>query len=76
MAGTPLQISQTRLDAYIAAEIAIISGAQEYYLEGRKVRKADLQFVQSMIPKLQEEIAILQADAAGGSRIRTGVPSW
>ena len=74
MAGTALQIAQSRLDAYLAAETAIVSGAQEYYLEGRKIRKADLVVIQPMIQRLQEEIASLQSYASGGSRLYTGVP--
>lgn len=71
--ATVLELKRTRLANYYAAETAILS-AQEYQIEGRRVRKADLQFVQSTIRQLEREISDLEISAASGSRLYTGVP--
>jgi len=74
MAGTPLDIAQQRLNAYYAAETAILSGAQEYQLEGRKVRKADLIEIRAGIEALEQKVSDLQDAYQGGSRLYQGVP--
>ncbi|MBA4341159.1 MAG: hypothetical protein C0423_03280 [Methylibium sp.] len=41
MAGITLAIAQARLDAYLAAELAVLGG-QRYEIEGRMLQRADL----------------------------------
>lgn len=58
---------QDRLDAYLAAELKILSG-QEYQIgdgaAARKLRRADLSVVQAEIRRLRAEIAVLDQAAA------------
>lgn len=71
---TDLERAQSRLALYYAAEAAILSGAQEYTIEGRRVRKADLPTIQEAIRELKSEVADLQGAASGTSRLITVVP--
>ena len=48
MAGYTLAQAQAQLDAYLAAETAILSG-QQYEIAGRMLRRADLATVQKGI---------------------------
>jgi len=48
MAGITLTLAQTQLDAYLAAETAILSG-QEYVIGSRRLKRADLESVQAGI---------------------------
>ena len=48
MAGISLAQAQAQLDAYIAAETAVLLG-QEYKIEGRMMRRADLAAIQAGI---------------------------
>lgn len=61
---------QSRLQQYRACETAILSGAQEYFLGSRRIKRADLLEIADMIKYLEKEIAVEQAKAAGGSRNR------
>lgn len=47
---------QSRLDAYLAAEAAILGGAQSYTVAGRTVTKAQLPSIQSEIRTLEMRI--------------------
>lgn len=69
-----LENAQSRLALYYAAEAAILGGAQEYSLEGRKVRKGDLAVIREGIDSLKAEIADLQNAVSGRSRLHMGVP--
>lgn len=71
MAGTPLEIAQTRLDLYLAAEAAILGGGQEYTIENRRMRKGDLAEIRAEIRSLKSEIATLTTNVSGGSRAWT-----
>lgn len=71
---TDLERAQSRLALYYAAEAAILGGAQEYAIEGRRVRKADLPTIQAAIRELKSEVADLQGAASGTSRFITVVP--
>jgi hypothetical protein len=59
---------QTRLDAYKAAELKILSG-QEYQIDtgngSRRLKRADLVEVRAAIESLQAQL-----DAASGTRVR------
>lgn len=60
-----LERAEKRLNLYYKAEEAILSG-QEYSLGSRKLRRADLSEVQSMIRTLEKEVKSLEA---GGKNI-------
>lgn len=48
---------QTRLAAYEAAELAILSGAAEYQVGTRRLKRADLKFIAEQIDLLGRRIA-------------------
>jgi hypothetical protein len=48
-----LSVVIDRLDAYYQAERAILSGAQEYRIGTRFLKRGDLQYIQQEINKLQ-----------------------
>jgi len=74
MSGTDLDTARTRLALYLQAEASILSGAQEFTTAGRKWRKADLAEIRSAIREVRSEIADLEGQASGGSRLYTIVP--
>lgn len=45
-----------RLAMYRAAEKAILEGAQEYEVEDKRFRKADLKYIQKAIRELETEL--------------------
>jgi len=70
---TPQQL-QTRLDAYLAAEQAILVGAQDYTIEPgdgsrRRVVKADLQVIREEINNLRLLIDRADASSSGARRV-------
>ena len=70
MAGITATQAQTQLDAYLAAETAVLAG-QSYELNGRKVTRADLSAIQSGI-KIWNSRA--QQLARGGLAVRGITP--
>ena len=48
MAGITLAQAQARLDAYLAAELAVLGG-QEYEIAGRRLKRADLKEIRAGI---------------------------
>lgn len=70
---TPREQTQARLDAYLAAELKILTGGQEYVIgqgaTARRLTRADLPGVQKAIAELRAEIALLDAAAQGPRRI-------
>ncbi len=72
--ATALESAQARLDAYIAAELAVLTGGQEGRVAGRQWKKADLPEIRAAIKQLQAEVEDLKAQASGQSRLYTGVP--
>lgn len=66
-----LERAEKRLDLYYKAEEAILSG-QEYSLGTRKLRRADLSDVQSMIRTLEKKIKSLEA--GGKNMVVRAVP--
>ncbi|MEI2466646.1 hypothetical protein [Niallia taxi] len=69
MASTRVENLKKRLDMYYAAEEAILS-SQEYSINGRSLKRADLGTVQTMIKELERQI-----DALSGRRgISYGIP--
>jgi len=66
MAGITLAIAQAQLDAYLAAETAVLAG-QEYKIEGRMLRRADLAQIQAGINAWDQRVKRLSARGAGRS---------
>jgi hypothetical protein len=60
MAGISLSLAQTQLDAYLAAETAILSG-QEYVIGTRRLKRADLAAVQAGITIWNQRVQDLTA---------------
>ena len=60
MAGITLAMAQTPLDAYVAAETAILSG-QEYTIGARRLKRADLAQVQAGITLWNQRVQDLTA---------------
>ena len=60
MAGISLSLAQTQLDAYLAAETAILSG-QEYAIGSRRLKRADLASVQAGITLWNQRVQDLTA---------------
>lgn len=66
MAGITLAIAQARLDAYLAAEEAVLSG-QSYEIEGRRLVRANLAEIQTGINIWDQRVKRLSARNAGRS---------
>jgi hypothetical protein len=67
MAGITLAQAQTQLDAYLAAEIAVLSG-QSYEIAGRKLNRANLAEIQQGITTWNDRVQSLDATASGRGR--------
>nr|WP_320132341.1 hypothetical protein [uncultured Holophaga sp.] len=72
--ASALEIAQSRLDAYLAAEARILAAGQEGTMATRRRRDAELAEIRSAISDLQAEVSGLQDTAAGRSRMITVVP--
>ena len=72
MAGLTLTQAQTQLDAYLAAETAVLTG-QSYEIAGRKLSRADLDSIQTGIKTWNARVVTLSNQARGRSRSRTVV---
>ena len=72
MAGLTLVQSQTQLDAYLAAETAVLTG-QSYEIAGRKLTRADLDSIQKGIALWNARVVTLGLQSQGRSRARTVV---
>lgn len=53
---------------YLNAERAILGSAQEYTMGSRRLRRADLPYIQAEKRKLEKEIPELEAVVSGKSR--------
>ena len=71
--GITLAQAQTQLDAYLAAETAVLTG-QEYEIAGRRMKRANLAELQAGIKLWNERVQSLTYAAAGRSRSRTISP--
>lgn len=65
-----------RLQLYLDAEAAILSGGQEVLFQNRRVTRADLPAIQSEIAKLRREVSAAARVAAGGSGTRFAVADF
>lgn len=72
MAGITITQAQTQLDAYLAAETAVLGG-QSYEIAGRKLTRADLSAIQNGIQLWSDRLRNITHQARGRSRSRTVV---
>ncbi|MBR2209013.1 MAG: hypothetical protein IJ859_09440 [Synergistaceae bacterium] len=70
-----LYIAEKRLERYLNAEEAILSG-QSYEMGDRKLTRANLKDVVNTINSLKKEIAALETILNGRARVRIVRPSW
>jgi hypothetical protein len=63
-------IAQQQLDAYLAAETAVLLN-QSYEIAGRKLTRANLKDIQEGIELWSQRLTTAQAQAAGRGRTRT-----
>lgn len=70
-----LKVAEARLVLYYKAEKAILA-SQSYEIEGRKLTRANLKDVQSMIASLEAKISALKAKLRGRSSFRIVRPGW
>jgi len=70
MAGITLAQAQAQLDAYLAAETAVLGG-QQYEIAGRMLRRADLAQIRDGITTWDARVKALSVSARGRSRART-----
>jgi hypothetical protein len=72
MAGITLAQAQTQLNAYLAAETAVLSG-QKYEIAGRSLTRANLAEIQTGITTWNTRVITLTNQSNGRSRSRTVV---
>ena len=70
MAGITLAQAQTLLDAYVAAETAVLLN-QSYEIAGRKLTRANLTEIRAGRKEWQQQVDLLTGSASGRSRVRT-----
>lgn len=70
MAGITQAQAQVQLDAYLAAETAVLTG-QSYEISGRKLTRADLESIQAGIKMWNDRVVTLASQGAGRGRART-----
>lgn len=75
MAGITLAQAQARLDEYLAAEQAILSG-QSYRIGERQLTRANLADIQLGIKTWDTRVGELAAKTSGRSRAIVPRPSW
>ncbi len=75
MAGITLAIAQARLDAYLAAEAAVLSG-QRYEINGRVLWRADLAEIRAGIDTWNQRVQQLSRRASGRSKAVVPRPSF
>lgn len=65
---------QSRLEAYHAAEMAILEGAQSYKIGSRNLTRANLSEISDMIKYLEQRVAAEEAAKKGRGRNKvTGI---
>ena len=72
MAGITLIQAQAQLDAYLAAETAVLSG-QKYEIAGRMMQRAQLSEIQQGITLWNSRVVMLTGQLQRRSRSRTVV---
>jgi hypothetical protein len=71
MPAISLQQAQEQLDAYLAAEKAVLGSSQHYEINGRKLTRANLAEIQAGITIWTARVELAQRTANGRSRRRT-----
>jgi hypothetical protein len=74
MPAITLATAQARLDAYLAAELAVLSG-QAYQIGNRSFKRADLKLIQDGITEMNARVIRLTAMPSGGIRLRGATPA-
>jgi hypothetical protein len=69
MSSERLNNAKIRLNAYYAAELAVLSG-QEYKIGTRTMRKADLSVIKQTIKELENYVTELESVEEGKGRNR------
>ena len=72
MAGITLAQAEVQLNAYLAAETAVLSG-QKYEIAGRMLMRANLAEIQMGITLWNSRVVLLTNQKNGRSRARTVV---
>lgn len=72
MVGITLEQAQAQLDAYLAAEKAVLVG-QSYEIAGRRLTRANLADIQTGITTWSARVTDLSGKARGRRRSRTVV---
>lgn len=75
MAGITLAQAQARLDEYLAAEAAVLSG-QSYKIGEREMRRANLAEIQEGIKIWDARVTEKAATASGRARSIVPRPTW
>lgn len=70
MAGITQEKAQAQLDAYLAAEVAVLA-SQSYEIAGRKLTRANLAEIQQGISTWDERVKALDGKSRGRRRART-----
>lgn len=71
--NTVLKMKKERLEKYYITEEKILN-SQSYSLESRTLTRADLKTVQTMIQKLEGEIAAIESRGSTKRKVRRVVP--
>lgn len=67
MAGITLEQAQAKLDQYLAAEEAVLTG-QSYEIAGRKLTRANLESIQAGVTLWNGRVKEMTSSASGRSR--------
>lgn len=73
MAGYTLLQAQAQLDAWLAANLAVVSG-QRYMIGGRELWRVDAKEIREQIDYWNQQVTLLSYQQQGRSRSRTVVP--
>jgi hypothetical protein len=73
MAGITLELAQSHLDAYLAAEVAALSG-KSYSIGGRSLSRQDLSEIRKGVEVWDARVKRFSNGRNGGIRLRVGVP--
>ncbi len=68
MTQQQIDMYQKRLNEYLAAEEAILSGAQSYRIGSRQLQRGDLSKIADMIAYLERQLAAAKAESSGQGR--------
>lgn len=75
MAGITLAVATQRLNDYLAAELAVLSG-QRYEIAGRMMQRADLREIRAGIQQWEQRVKTLSRASTGRSRSAVPMPRF